>query len=428
MRHLALLVVVLVGCASGPAPRRWSLASIEQGRRLRGQAETAAQAKRYEEAARLSVLAAASPGDPKRGDAHYAAACYFALAGQREPALRELARAFEEGWWDVDWTRADPDLASLRAEPAFAEILADAADAAAAKAARQRDPSRVELITEDIPRFWAAYDRAAKAKTRAERIAIYRADYLERATPGLLDYYLAKIGSVESLVDYVDSHRRFYDGVRPQSLQIVAATRHLRDTLRRLQDLYPEAKFPDVTFVIGRMSSGGTVSSNGLLIGAEMYSSTETTPYDELSESSRRIVGRAAELPHVVTHELVHFQQTFGKDQSLLWTSLMEGGAEFVAELVEPAVKKPYFRVYGEAHEAAIWARFAKEMDGTDTKAWIGGNLTATADKPADLGYFVGFEIARRYHAKATDKRAAIRALLRLADPKAILAASGYAP
>jgi hypothetical protein len=46
--------------------------------------------------------------------------------------------------------------------------------------------------------------------------------------------------------------------------------------------------------------------------------------------------------------------------------------------------------------------------------------------RPADMGYWIGKRICEAYYAKAGDKRAAMRTLLELRDPKAILAKSGY--
>ena len=45
-----------------------------------------------------------------------------------------------------------------------------------------------------------------------------------------------------------------------------------------------------------------------------------------------------------------------------------------------------------------------------------------------DIGYWVGYRISGAYYARAADTRAAVRDLLELRDPEAILRASGYAP
>jgi hypothetical protein len=49
-------------------------------------------------------------------------------------------------------------------------------------------------------------------------------------------------------------------------------------------------------------------------------------------------------------------------------------------------------------------------------------NGVGTTEKPGDLGYWVGYRIAKCYHANAADETAAVRALIELKDPQEILA------
>ena len=51
-----------------------------------------------------------------------------------------------------------------------------------------------------------------------------------------------------------------------------------------------------------------------------------------------------------------------------------------------------------------------------------------TPEKPGDLGYWVGYRIAKAYYQRASDKRAALREILEMTDPKALLAKSGWHP
>ena len=285
------------------------------------------------------------------------------------------------------------------------------------------------FLTTDIDRFWRAYDRAAAAKTPEERERIYREHYFEGGTDGLRDYFEKKIGTVAQFTEFVETQRRYYDGVRAETLRVDERIPAIRAALEKLKALYPATQIPDVYFVIGRLSSGGTMSERGLLIGTEMFSVTDDTPLDELPLGPRRIVGKADALPHTVVHELVHFQQQkAGGKETLLFYALIEGGAEFIADLILPAPRKPYFREWGERHESAVWERFADERSAEDPSAWIGNNAKATEEWPADLGYFVGYEIARAYYTRAADKHQAIRELLEFQDAEKILRESGYAP
>jgi Flp pilus assembly protein TadD len=54
----------------------------------------------------------------------YNRACFAALCGESEEALRLLAIALEKGQAPRDWARQDPDLESLRADPRFQALVA----------------------------------------------------------------------------------------------------------------------------------------------------------------------------------------------------------------------------------------------------------------------------------------------------------------
>lgn len=78
--------------------------------------------KRYEEAAILMEVASEiHPGQPV---ALYNLACAQALAGARKKALATLRKSVEAGFRDAAQMEADPDLATLRGEKGFSELLA----------------------------------------------------------------------------------------------------------------------------------------------------------------------------------------------------------------------------------------------------------------------------------------------------------------
>ena len=421
------LILFLVACTAAPPV---SVETLQQGRTLYFRAARASRAKRHKEAARLWSLAASMRGYDNGymgvAVAHYNAAFSYALAGEKELAFAQLDKAVAAGFRNPARLLSDPDFKSIQDDPRWTAVVAAVEKNSATYLALRSDPGKARFIYEDIDRFWRAYDVARRLRTPGAREKVFRVEYVERGTAGLVDYFFAKIGTTEKLVSFVNGHRRYYDSVRANTLRAREMEPQVREALRKLAVLYPRAKFPDIYFVVGRLSSGGTVSNNGLLIGTEMYSVAPDTPKDELSVGLRRIVAPSDELPHTVVHELVHFQQR-GGSRFLLRGALAEGGAEFIADLVLPSPRKPFYRVWGEQHEALVWERFTADMKSADWSKWIGGNTRAPEEWPADLGYFVGYEIARRYYDRAEDKQAAIRDLLELRDPEGILKASGYA-
>lgn len=343
----------------------------------------------------------------------------------------------------------------------------------------------VRLITSDIPNFWRAYDLAA-GKDSAEQVRIFQTVYLQPGSPGLRDWMwlrlvnrdvvrarlvaggwtaaridslarqprgtpardtldrarqpIAEQSAAEMLVLYISRYPRYYAAVRAATLSLdtaQAVTQHIRDGLARLTQLYPDAQFPSVYFVIGIMSTGGTVGRSGMLIGTEQVSSGPDTPRDELPQWARDATAANSfdRLPRMIVHEAVHTQQARmpqGSKDTLLRHALGEGIADLLAELAlgRSSVKSPR-ELYGEAHEHAVWLDFKTQMatDSTINQWMYNGSVPPDKNHGAvDIGYWVGYRIARAYYNQARDKRAAVQQLLLLTDPERLLAESGYNP
>lgn len=341
----------------------------------------------------------------------------------------------------------------------------------------------VRLITSDIPNFWRAYELAA-GKDTAERVRIFQEVYLQPGTPGLRDWMrlrlmnrttvrgrlietgwtsaritelsrqprgtpardsleramepIAEHSAAEELVRAIDRFPRYYADVQPRTLlldQDETIKNSIRRGLRRLVELYPEAKFPHVYFVIGTLSTGGTAGPTGMLIGTEQYASGPETPREELPDWAKvaTVSNNFASISGLVIHEAVHTLQV-GHDRpaTLLAQALSEGIADFVSELaVGPWHANTARQIYGRAHEHDVWVDFQDEMGSDSTlRTWMYNGMVPP-DKnhgAIDIGYWVGYAIARSYYQRATDKQAAVRALLRLENPEQLLAESGYNP
>jgi len=389
---------------------------------LRARASHTLHAKRYAEAAALfQQQAQAEPFQSSKASAFYNLACAQALAGQPQPALRALTQAERLGFRNVDLARTDTDLTSLRALPEFASVVGRMEQAAA----RLTDPRNAQLITSDITHFWRAYDLAARDTAQAR--AIYQREYFDKASLGLQDYFMLRIRSVRDFVQNQRAKPRFYRAIRPSTLRIATMTPQIRAGFAKLKELYPEARFPNVYFVVGRWNSAGTVSSAGMLIGADQLCGTPDTPVDELSTYGRRSLGTLAQLPYVVAHEHIHTLQKASKDLSLLRGAINEGMADFLAELTTGHQPNASLLPYGQAHEKQIWADFTKEIASKDWSNWIANGRQETADKPADLGYFVGYRICQSYYQEMADKKQAVHDILNISDYPAFLAKSRYA-
>ncbi len=282
-----------------------------------------------------------------------------------------------------------------------------------------RDPSAARIVTEDIQRFWEAYDRAAPDFSAEP----FEKLYLARGTRGLNDFVRLRIRSAAELVEAIRRCPRYYASIRESTRRIPAMEAEIRASFVALKRLYPDAVFPDVYFVIGRLSSGGTTSDRGLLIGAEMYGRTPETPTEELGDWLRQVLAPVDRVPHTVAHELIHFQQKYGEQPTLLGQSINEGSADFLAELISGRHANQHIHEFADPREAELWEEFRKRMHGKDVSGWLYGD---TEGRPHDLGYWMGYKITKAYYERAADKQQAIRDILDIRNFDDFLAKSGY--
>ena len=291
-----------------------------------------------------------------------------------------------------------------------------------------RNPEKAEFVTSDIAIFWRAYDMAKPENN----LIIYRDEYFKKGSVGLQEFLRSKIGNSCNLVTAIDAAPKYYAALRAQSGKIENYKPQMLASFKKLKEIYPDAAFPNVYFVVGRMNTGGTATLKGLLIGFEMYGKTDDASVAELSGWKKSSVGKVERIPFIVAHELIHYQQRnahltslFGGEVSLLGKSLSEGSADFIGELIAGDNDNPHLHEYGNPREKQLWLEFKKEMNGSDADNWLYQGDKAK-DKPADLGYYIGYKIVESYYNKAKDKKQAIKDILEIKDFNVFLTASGY--
>jgi len=74
-----------------------------------------------------------------------------------------------------------------------------------------------------------------------------------------------------------------------------------------------------------------------------------------------------------------------------------------------------HLRAYGDLHERELWLEFKQQMDGKDSSQWLYQG-DKSKDRPANLGYYVGYKICESYYRQAANKAAAIEDILRIQD------------
>ena len=287
------------------------------------------------------------------------------------------------------------------------------------------DPAAARIVTSDIELFWQAYDLAKPDND----LFVYRDQYLRNGSAGLKDFTRRRISSSCGLVDAIEKHPRYYAALRQDSLKVASYKNPIRATFVKLKELYPEAVFPDVYFLIGRLNSGGKATDAGLLIGVDMFGRNENAPLEEMDEWHKAVLKPIEEIPYVVAHELIHYQQKYPRrpdgQETLLQQAINEGSADFIAELIAGHHINEQLHVYGNAHEKDLWLEFQKDMSGTDASNWLYQGDKAKGH-PADLGYYIGYKICEAYYRSVKDKKQAVKDILEIKDFNQFLRDSGY--
>ncbi len=292
----------------------------------------------------------------------------------------------------------------------LAASSSDVADPRAATTPARDATPQVEI--EDVELFFRIYD-AAGGRPTAEQL---QRDYLDQGTEGL--HHLAKIRNVTGvrIADAIAKTPAIYANARACMTVLPHVRARLRVALGKLMEMYPGARNLPVTIAVGRgkpVGIGGPDS--GVQIGLEAVCATHWM--------NPNIEDRFV---YLIAHEYAHVQQAPEKQTiTVLEGSLIEGTAEFVAELIAGRMSYVHFPPLTDGREKEIESAFVADQHKTDISAWM---YNSTADKPGDLGYWVGYRIAKAYYQNATDKRAALRELLEMTDPKAVLAKSGWYP
>lgn len=282
------------------------------------------------------------------------------------------------------------------------------------------NPKRVKIIDKDVINFWKAYDLVQENPTMAEKI--YTEHYINNGTIALQYYYLNKIDNIKNFVYIHNIRKKYYASIRENTFKAAELKKVYRKSFVNLKKIYPDAIFPPIYFVIGKLNSAGTVSSDGLILAIDQACMASTADTTELNVWEKHNISIFENLPYTVAHELIHYEQNgMASDTTLLAASIKEGMADFIGELISGKTANERLKDFAKGKERRIWADFKREMYLDRGYNWIGNGDQETIDKPADLGYWVGYQICKAYHDQAKDKKKAIYEMLHIQDYKLFL-------
>lgn len=294
------------------------------------------------------------------------------------------------------------------------------------------DPLTVSIETEDADRFATMFNRTNGHPT-AEQI---QREYLDKGSYGLSVFIPNRIVDAGHLAEAIAKKPEFYAKAIKTCLPVIKdTTADLRATYLAFKGLFPERSLPHLYLVVGADNSGGTAGPGAQVLGFETLCGMAGTP-DQLREIVRGFYA----------HETVH---TFQPDPDmeklggiLLGSALVEGAADFVATLVTGRQINPLRASWAAPREAELWRQFeadlavtrdagwSKYKRGTPVAAsfrrWIGNYGDAPEGWPSEMGYWMGQRIWQRWYDHQPDKRAALREMLALKNPYAVLAVGRF--
>ncbi|MBB3699511.1 DUF2268 domain-containing protein [Flammeovirga yaeyamensis] len=273
------------------------------------------------------------------------------------------------------------------------------------------DPAAPKLYTSDIENFYTAFDLVLKDTANANQI--FKEKYFSVGTKGLKDFYKLKINDLDKFSRFIIKHQEFYKSIRKDITNIDDLKKKIYANNKAFKDIYPDAVFPDIYFVVGRFSSNGTISKRGLLIGIEILSLTEESDTEKWHQGMLKIIMKRDHIPVTVAHELVHFNQGKTGETTLLSKSLREGAAEFIAELICGETDGDYTNFSGK--EQRIWEDFQKVKDEQLWGLWSSW-VRESDERPRNAGYWTGYLICKSYYEQREDKSLALKEILDIKD------------
>jgi uncharacterized protein YjaZ len=278
--------------------------------------------------------------------------------------------------------------------------------------AQKKQAPNYKIVTTDVANFIRIFNSVDSAN----RITTFQSEYLDKGSDGLKNYATLRFESAAGLVERIYGSPDFYKKliVTLTNTDFDAISKSCEVPINKFRRLYNGATIPNIYLLVGGLGNGSTPGKTGLLIGLDSYLLCFT--------DRSKIVN----LHNGITHELIHFNQSFIANDSLssliennlLAQVIKEGSADFLGELLSGSVEYCNLEMYqwGEKHTQQLWAEFKEDIkDSTKISKWL---YNEQPDRPMSLGYFMGYKITKAYYEKANNKKQAIKEILNISHDK----------
>ena len=280
------------------------------------------------------------------------------------------------------------------------------------------EPAMANLFTQDVTNFWEAFDSIQTTPDTLQQMDYLQRLFLDKASPGQLAMFEVRQYQPQEYLQAITAYPQFWAAMRTKMNEAPNFAAQIQEGIDRFRKMYPKLKTPDVYFTVGVFRSPGTTLDSMVLIGAEMVLGDASVPTEEFPDRldyfAEYLQGNPNEnVAFLNVHEVVHTQQQ-RPPYILLYQSVYEGIAEFVAEQIMEQNSTTPAISYGQANADSVRGVFEEQMwSGWGIRNWLYNNKQ-NPFATRDLGYFVGYAIAENYTASIGDTQEAIANLIEI--------------
>jgi len=276
----------------------------------------------------------------------------------------------------------------------------------------QTNAQRIHI--NDVTNFWKAYDKIQKEQTFDEQLKIINADYLKPASNGLKEMCEVMNYTDSGYVNSIIKYPKFWNSLRHKTASLAEENEAIYKYLQNLKTLYPNLQPANLYLCFGLGNAGGRPLGRDLVIGLELAlgdSSINTSEFESQAKKDFYKYAQTGGLAHVAIHEYIHTQQKTINNNYVLKQSIREGACDFLSELVLNKELNLNYIKYGYANYYKTLAQFKIDLLKPNFNDWFYNDKVQTIK---DLGYFVGYDISKKYYQNNIDKAKAISEIIDL--------------
>lgn len=287
-----------------------------------------------------------------------------------------------------------------------------------------RSQPHLELEYEDVVHFMEAYEKLSGSIDLRDSIETIQTHYIDRGGKCLQGFIRKRNFTAEEYAMVLKRFPLFWESMMPVFSEIIQKSEELEAIILLYEERIPHFKPPVICLSIGTLRTGGTVDGNTIFIGIEIAAADERADISELGPWLKGVLGKTEGLDAMLAHEVIHTLQHnlpfrdilrsfLGKNWHLSTAVMNEGVADFLSDKITGLNINRIIHEYAMPIEDWIWSQYTHDLESNpyDYSKWLynGGSIE---DRPADLGYFVGYRMAEAYYETLDDKDRAISDLL----------------